>query len=246
MAHSTLIGGTEYTIKGGKTLIGGTEYSIKDGKTLVGGTAYNISFGESRIVQLMTNATKYGAAGRNNSSSSLISVSYFTEGTYYAFVFCNGDIGIHKIVAGQLGGLTLTTLYQSNAPYCSLYKGNQTISLSNDGVNQTTVYGGTIVVVTFTGFTEEETDTILSRVRKQSGAGRNASSTSTVGLATSADSTVLTAWNQQMALQFPVGTVIFGTYSTNPSLSRYTSGTLYISTNGTSNTSVCGASIITL
>lgn len=44
MAHKTLVGGTAYSISGGKTLIDGTAYSIKNGKTLVGGTAYEVGF----------------------------------------------------------------------------------------------------------------------------------------------------------------------------------------------------------
>ena len=44
MAHKTLIGGTQYGIKGGTTLVSGTSYSVKKGKTLIGGTEYDISF----------------------------------------------------------------------------------------------------------------------------------------------------------------------------------------------------------
>ena len=44
MAHKTLIGGTAYTIKGGKDLINGTSYAKKQGKTLVAGTKMSIPF----------------------------------------------------------------------------------------------------------------------------------------------------------------------------------------------------------
>lgn len=44
MAHKTLIGGTAYTIKGGKDLIAGTSYAKKQGKALVAGTAQTIAF----------------------------------------------------------------------------------------------------------------------------------------------------------------------------------------------------------
>lgn len=44
MAHKTLIGGTAYTIKGGKDLIAGTSYAKKQGKTLVAGTKMSIPF----------------------------------------------------------------------------------------------------------------------------------------------------------------------------------------------------------
>lgn len=42
MAHKTLIGGTAYTIKGGKDLIAGTSYAKKQGKALVAGTKMSI------------------------------------------------------------------------------------------------------------------------------------------------------------------------------------------------------------
>lgn len=44
MAHKTLIGGTAYTIKGGKDLINGTSYAKKQGKVLVAGTKMSILF----------------------------------------------------------------------------------------------------------------------------------------------------------------------------------------------------------
>ena len=44
MAHSVLIGGTAYGIKGGKCLVDGTEYGIKKGQTLVDGTGYDVVF----------------------------------------------------------------------------------------------------------------------------------------------------------------------------------------------------------
>ena len=45
MAHKTFVGGTAYTVSGGKSMVSGTSYSIKGGKTLVGGTGYSINFG---------------------------------------------------------------------------------------------------------------------------------------------------------------------------------------------------------
>lgn len=43
-AHKTLVGGTAYTVKGGKCMVGGTVYSIKKGRTLIGGTGYDVTF----------------------------------------------------------------------------------------------------------------------------------------------------------------------------------------------------------
>lgn len=47
MAHKALIGGTGYSITGGRTLIGGTGYVINKGRTLIGGTGYDITFAPS-------------------------------------------------------------------------------------------------------------------------------------------------------------------------------------------------------
>lgn len=44
MASRTLIGGTAYTIVGGKTHLNGTNYTIQQGRTLINGTGYNIKF----------------------------------------------------------------------------------------------------------------------------------------------------------------------------------------------------------
>lgn len=46
-AHKTLVGGTAYTVKGGKCMVGGTVYNILKGKTLIGGTGYDITFAPS-------------------------------------------------------------------------------------------------------------------------------------------------------------------------------------------------------
>lgn len=43
-AHKTLVGGTAYTVKGGKCMVDGTVYSILKGRTLIGGTGWDITF----------------------------------------------------------------------------------------------------------------------------------------------------------------------------------------------------------
>lgn len=73
MAHKTLIGGTAYTIKGGKDLIDGTSYAKKQGKALVAGTAQTIAFskkikvtitgtGSNALAYATYNGTKYISA----------------------------------------------------------------------------------------------------------------------------------------------------------------------------------------
>ena len=43
-AHKTLVGGTAYTVKGGKCMVGGTVYNILKGRTLINGTGWDIKF----------------------------------------------------------------------------------------------------------------------------------------------------------------------------------------------------------
>ena len=42
-AHKTLVGGTVYTVKGGKCMVNGTVYNILKGRTLINGTGYDIT-----------------------------------------------------------------------------------------------------------------------------------------------------------------------------------------------------------
>lgn len=43
-AHKTLVGGTAYTVKGGKCMVNGTVYNILKGRTLIDGTGWDIAF----------------------------------------------------------------------------------------------------------------------------------------------------------------------------------------------------------
>lgn len=43
-AHKTLVGGTAYTVKGGKCMVNGTVYNILKGRTLIDGTGGDITF----------------------------------------------------------------------------------------------------------------------------------------------------------------------------------------------------------
>lgn len=42
--HKTLVGGTAYTVKGGKCMVNGTVYNILKGRTLIDGTGWDIKF----------------------------------------------------------------------------------------------------------------------------------------------------------------------------------------------------------
>lgn len=50
MAHKTLLGGTAYTVAGGRDLIDGVSYTKKQGKTCIDGTERTIGFGVNKSV----------------------------------------------------------------------------------------------------------------------------------------------------------------------------------------------------
>lgn len=65
-AHKTLVGGTAYTVKGGKCMVGGTVYNILKGRTLVGGTGYDITFKPSYDPVLANNTWEQIIAACHN------------------------------------------------------------------------------------------------------------------------------------------------------------------------------------
>lgn len=56
-AHKTLVGGTSYTVKGGKCMVNGTVYNILKGRTLIDGTGYDITFGPDVSLTWVINKT---------------------------------------------------------------------------------------------------------------------------------------------------------------------------------------------
>ena len=249
MAHNCLVGGTAYKITKGRTLIGGTGYDVTKGKTLIGGTAYEIKFTASPMqafCDLMASATIEWRAGRNASSTGMVSNALGISYPVWVLSMFNGYYSFTKYTDAN----TKTVIYQSSASYGNIYNGGGAFYYSHTGASSTNVYGAEIFGLTFTGYTENEIDTILAGVKKKSGAGRNASSTATVSLTVAAADTVLTAAyvssNARFGLSSPIGTVIAGDYTTNPSLLYVNGTTASLSTNGTSAASVYGGSVISL
>ena len=253
MAHHPLIGGTSYKITKGRTLIGGTGYDVTKGKTLVGGTAYDIpltSGAMQAFCDLMATATPNISlsAGRNNSSTGYVSFSsYSITFPIWVLSIFNGEFSWTKFTDFN----TKTVIYQSSASYGNCYNNGGTFYYSHTGSSQTSVYGACIFGFSFSGYTEQEVDAILAGVKKKTGAGRNASSTSTVSLSVAAGDTVLASIynlnNPYYALSSPVGTVISGgTHPNNPSLLYVSGTTASLSTNGISAASVYGGSVISL
>ena len=110
--HSVLIGGTAYSILGGRTLIGGTGYGISKGRTLIGGTGYDIAFGAA---ETETETWVLIAAPSLPSST----VSYKLYDTYGITFESNGTtFGTIMLTASTIayqttGGL-YTTAYQKS------------------------------------------------------------------------------------------------------------------------------------
>ena len=243
MAHKVLIGGTEYNVVGGRTCIGGTGYDVTKGRPLIGGTGYDIPFSGplADFVELMSDLTIGTSAGRSQSSTGQITLSQPNENDY-VFGFCDGEWSVARKVTATQG----VDLYHSDSNKGRL-RFFYSVALSNDGgSSNASVYGGTIFTATFPNYSVAEADAILSNLNKIAGAGRNASTTGSVGLSVNANATLMAVYTNGFALSSPLGTVIKSNFSTNPSLLFYSGGTAYLSTNGTSATNVNGGSIIQL
>lgn len=63
--HKTLVGGTAYTVKGGKCMVTGTVYNILKGRTLIDGTGWDITFQNGYTWVLNENADFYSLQGYN-------------------------------------------------------------------------------------------------------------------------------------------------------------------------------------
>lgn len=136
MAHKTLIGGTAYTIKGGKDLINGTSYAKKQGKALVAGTAQTIAFskkikvtitgnGNDSLAYVTYKGTKYIRAttleadvGETitlsaNSMQGTVNVtvegkSYKSPHEYTLYADVNIALALKKLGITMIGSVTLT------------------------------------------------------------------------------------------------------------------------------------------
>lgn len=183
------VGGTNYKIVGGKTTSGGTAYTIGRGKTTIGGTNYNIFLKPQDIEHLLkSEPTVWVNFGRNSDSKGTSSAALLKDGTYYAFVFCNGYLGIHKLVRSG-SSVTKTVLKQMASNYSNLYISGTEYMFSNDGTNSsyaTSVYGcGIIVLQNFKGYTVSQVDAILKSLSLTRLAGRNSSSARAISYASS-------------------------------------------------------------
>lgn len=141
------------------------------------------------LADLFNDMTFLQTNGRNNSSTSTASISMNNAtsnipatGVCYLFSFCNGYVGIWKIINRVIQS---TPIRQMNAGYggvvwvnsgsywCMYYNGGYISGSSSDG---SSVYAATLAVVSFPSYTEAEVDATLSKMAMTRLEGRNASS----------------------------------------------------------------------
>ena len=236
---------------GGKPLVGGTAYRIVKGRSLIGGTGYDIPLDNNMadFLDLMAHASYSLSAGRNASSTGSVYLSAPGQSgsyPYWVLTICDGEFSWTKFTNAS----TKTVIYQSSASKANCAYG-WAWYYSDDGTSSTNVYGATMFACTFSGYTEAEVDAILSGISKKAGVGRNAATVDEVSLAVSPSDTVLVSFvpsssQYKFAISSPIGTVIFGDYTSNPSLLYVSNNVAKLSVNGTSSRTVYGGSIITL
>ena len=244
------INGSNFKISGGMATVNATGYALSHGKTTIGGTNYTINLRTQDMTNLLKKTNIVKSAGRNASSTGSVSLSLTTAGTYYAFVFFNGYIGIYKLVCTG-SAITKTNLIEL-ASYISI--SGTTVSLS---VN---CYGGSIFIVTFPGYTVAEADAIIgassfSRLSaRNSSALRNlpASGSNLVGKIAAVAVNTYVAFTKVST--FPSGTtsgwsysVVFSNYSKNSTmLTRSGDNLTYCDNASGTETTVYGGSLLSL
>lgn len=270
MAHKTLIGGTAYDLTGGGCLIGGTGYNITGGRTLVGGTGYDISFIKATFDELMADAVLYRSTGLNRSSSREINFTLNDAdfGTWYLFALTwagsysspsNSRFSIFKVERPTMDELTVTQLNHAvsssiNSPqiYVSKYTSSGKtyfhLYMSIYGTESNLYTAATMQLLKFPSYPLSVCDKVLSSITIDGVSGRSATTQQSVNSAYTGTERWIVAYERYMSYSSPLGNVIYSNFQTNPSLLYFNigNGTAYVSTSGTSATSVYGASIYSI
>lgn len=264
--HRTRINGTAYDIIKGKLRAGGTAYEVIGGKTRIGGTASQINFAKPPLEELLAAANVVRNSGVDSSTADYLYLepnkSTLHNGTYYAFVFRGVNIGVHKIVKNSSGGgtgFTHTTISLTNPSYCNVSIPNSIrIYYSSTGgiSDHPQLYGGTMALLTFDGYSEVQIDSVLQDVAYTNINGRSASARSIVTTAASnlLNKIVITATQEYIGFSKVIisdgeytAVPLYGNNTTNPSLLWFSvSNVATLSVSGTgANNSVYGGSIFT-
>lgn len=264
MAHKVLVGGTAYDITKGRTLIGGTGYDITKGRTCVGGTGYDISFSTAGFDEVMADAIIDVIAGRNASTTGNVTayLNLSESGTFYVIQLHTGYLSFVRVDAvyngeGVVPTLTQTVVNNNGTSILPYIVGDTTgtgrsrivARVSTNGTSAASVYGSAIAIVHFPSYTPNIVDAALQSISITRVAGRNNTSTARVSGSYANTYRWFVALPQTstayMAYSSPLGTVIFGNNTTNPScLCAYSSTVWALSTDGTSAAMLYGGSIV--
>ena len=129
-----------------------------------GNNVPKIFFDNHRVKELFADMVQVQNITRNYSETGIVSInqSGYTSGLYYLFVFYNGYMSLYKIKNGVLSLTSLATA----APYARAISTTSFFTpiwaLSNSNNTSTAVYGGSLILVSFPHFTEEEIDNRLN------------------------------------------------------------------------------------
>lgn len=137
--HKTLIGGTAYTIAGGRTLVGGTGYDIASGRTLVGGTGYDVGFAEPVTITIST--TSGNSNGLYVKYPGVGGTKYYTKNT--SFPAQKGKILYCYVSGYNTRAIVLNGVEVATGSYNWVITGNATIKFSTNAT-----YRGEIAITT--------------------------------------------------------------------------------------------------
>lgn len=169
-----------------------------------------------------------------------------STGLCYIFSICNGYMGIWKIKDGTI---VTTPIYQMSSSYGGIhfrttygyYYKSGTYSTGSGTANATEIYGGTLALVQFPSYSEEQIDKVLSSISYTRLDGRNNNTTAYVSTNNHNYAFYFGAFSNQLAIYTYSNTfTLFDRVNPNVTVSFSASTSLQ-----TSNT-VAGASIIGL
>lgn len=197
--------------------------------------------------------TVEGIAGRNNNTSGAVSYDNtngtIADGTYYCFSVCNGNFSIFKIAITSGAFSKLAELFRTNSTRANIYCNGKKLFYSTNGTASASAYGITIVIFSCPNFGFDAIDTAFSTLTRTTTAGRNASTIANVSVNhPTSDQYVfgffgnfygISKWDSSGGTI----TALSGNETRNISLLYADSTKLYLSSLGTSATSVYGGTI---
>lgn len=115
-------------------------------------------------------------SGRNSSSTSTVRLSIGT-GTVYIASICNGYMGVYKI---ENRSVITTLLAPLSTSYGNVYISGTYVYYSNTGTTSSSVYGATLVSLSFTGYTDVQIAETFQSLQLITNSGHNGSAPANV------------------------------------------------------------------